>query len=102
MSTALMLAECYNFTRKQGEIRADFLGEVALALSLLRTEKVDSILRLGRDLHFKVLPSLCNTPSHTPSPPPPAHWASANTCGFTSHHTSRWGFLQFSHQAFSF
>jgi len=79
MSTALTLAECYNLTRKQGEIRADFLGEVALALSLLRTGKVDSILRLGRDPHFKVLSSLCYIPTHTPSPSPPALWASYNT-----------------------
>ena len=93
MSTALMLAECRNLTRKQGKTRADILGEVALALSLLRTGKVDSILRLGRDLHFKMLPSLWYTPTHTPSPAPPALWASANTCCFTSHHTSRWGFL---------
>lgn len=42
MSTALMLAECCNLTGKQEEIGADFLGEVALALSLLRTGKVDS------------------------------------------------------------
>lgn len=93
MSTALMLAECCNLTGKQGEIGADFLGEVALALSLLRAGKVDSIRRLGRDLHFKMLPSLWYTPQHTPSPPLPALWASANACCFTSHSPSRWGFL---------
>lgn len=70
MSTALMLPECCNLTRKQGKIRADFLGEVALALRLLRTGKADSILRLGRDLHFKMLPSLWYTPPTLAVPHP--------------------------------
>lgn len=38
-STAWMLAEGCSLTRKQEEIRADFLGEMVLALNLLRTGK---------------------------------------------------------------
>ena len=93
-SATLMLAEGCRLTRNQGKIRADFLGEVALALSLLRTRKGEGILRLGRDLYIKMLPSLWPTPTaHTPCSPPLPLWASANTCCFTSLHSTRWGFL---------
>lgn len=51
---------------------------MALAPSLLETGKAEGILSLGRDLHIKMLPSLC--PPFTPAPclPTLAFWASGH------------------------